>query len=268
MPAPRVIRNLEIHAAHACNLACESCSHYSNHGHKGVVSLDEARASMAPWSGRLAPKAFSIVGGEPTIHPDLTAFCEIAREMFPSSSIRIVTNGIFLQRHPRLPKWMAADGNAILDVSIHHDAPEYRERMAPVMQLLDAWEREHRIPLELWHSNLNWTRRYLGYGAAMEPFADGNPRRSWEICRAKHCPQIHEGQLWKCAALAYLPMQHARFGLSSKWAPYLGYKALEPGCSDAELDAFLAREEEAQCGMCSAHPRRFQLSNPIRAVAS
>ena len=52
----RVLRNLEIHAAHACNLACESCSLYSNHAHKGLVSLEEADAWMGGWSGRIAPK--------------------------------------------------------------------------------------------------------------------------------------------------------------------------------------------------------------------
>ena len=95
MATPRVMRNLEIHAAHACNLACESCSHYSNHGHKGIVSLDEAREWLAPWAPRLAPQVFSILGGEPTIHPDLTSLCELARGMFPKATLRVVTNGAF-----------------------------------------------------------------------------------------------------------------------------------------------------------------------------
>ena len=35
---------LEIHAANACNLTCESCSHFSNNGHKGMLSLADAEA--------------------------------------------------------------------------------------------------------------------------------------------------------------------------------------------------------------------------------
>jgi len=266
MATARVMRNLEIHAAHACNLACESCSHYSNHGHKGIVSLDEARQWLAPWAPRLAPQVFSILGGEPSIHPDLTSFCALAREMFPKSTLRLVTNGFFLERHPRLPEWLRADGRAILNVSIHHESPDYRKRLAPIMDLVARWQREHGIRVEYWHSSRNWTRRYHGQGAAMEPFEDGHPRRSWEICTAKFCPQVHEARLWKCAPLAYLPMQHARFGLSEKWSPYLAYRPLEPGCSDAELDAFLAREEEPSCAMCSSVPRHFELPVPLRAV--
>ena len=33
------IKHLEIHVAHACNLRCESCSHYSDHGHKASLKV-------------------------------------------------------------------------------------------------------------------------------------------------------------------------------------------------------------------------------------
>jgi molybdenum cofactor biosynthesis enzyme MoaA len=81
--------HLEIHVAPARNLKCESCSHYSDQGHEGVVSLEDADRWMAPWSGRLRPCTFSLVGGEPTIHPRLTEFVRLARRhrpggLFPS----------------------------------------------------------------------------------------------------------------------------------------------------------------------------------------
>lgn len=261
---PRVIRNLEIHAAHACNLACESCSHYSNHAHKGIVALGQAREWMAPWSGRIAPKVFSILGGEPSIHPDLTAFAALARDMFPRATLRIVTNGFFLHRHPALPAFLREDRNAILNLSIHHESPEYREHLAPIMDLVSEWATVHGVRVEYYYSSRNWTQRYKGYGADMEPFEDRAPRQSWQVCTAKFCPQIFDGGIWKCAPLAYLPMQHERFGLSPKWSPYLGYRPLAPGCSDAELDAFFAREEESHCAMCAARPPRLALPVPIR----
>jgi len=263
---PLAIRHLEIHAAHACNLACESCAHYSDYAHKGVVSLDEARGWMAPWSERLAPLTFSILGGEPTIHPDLVGFLELSRRMFPHATLRLVTNGFFLDRHPRLPEFMARDRNAILYLSIHHDAPEYRERVEPVIELLREWKRRHGILAEVYRSARNWTRRYRGQGAEMQPYADGAPRASWEACEAKFCPQLFEGCIWKCAPLAYLPMQHARFNLSQQWSPYLAYRPLEPGCSGEALAEFFSREEERQCAMCPAKPEAMKLPMPIRVV--
>ncbi len=258
------IYNLEIHVAHACNLACESCSHYSNHAHKGLVSLEEADAWMGAWSRRIEPQSFSLLGGEPTINPRLPEFVRLARRHWPKAHLRIVTNGFFLDRHPELPVVLREVGNSILDISIHHDAPEYREKLEPIQALAAAWKRDHGIRVEYYVSNGEWTRRYHGYGAAMAPFDDRNPRSSWLNCRAKTCPQLFEASIWKCAPLAYLTMQHARFGLSERWTTYLGYRPLEAGCTDAEMLAFFAREEESACSMCSANPPRFDLPMPIR----
>lgn len=72
-----------------------------------------------------------------------------------------------------------------------------------------------------------------------------------------------EGKIWKCGPLAYLPMQNAKHGLSGQWEPYLRYEAIDAGCSDEELRAFLAREEESYCGMCPANPEKFDLPLPL-----
>ena len=69
-----LIDALEIHVVHSCNLTCESCSHYSNQGHDGIVSLAEADQWMRAWHHRVRPRTFSLLGGEPTIHPQLTDF--------------------------------------------------------------------------------------------------------------------------------------------------------------------------------------------------
>jgi rubredoxin len=98
----------------------------------------------------------------------------------------------------------------------------------------------------------------------MQPFEDGDPRASWDICPARHCKQLLDGRIWKCAPLAYLPMQKAKYRLSEKWDTYLGYKPLEPDCSRAELRAFAALEDEAACGMCAAKKRLFELPVPLR----
>src|SRR3954447_17995641 len=81
---PSVTR-LELHVTHACNLACESCSHYSNHSHRGEVALAEADEWMSAWSGRIAVEEFHLLGGEPTIHPNLPAFVTLARRHWPDA---------------------------------------------------------------------------------------------------------------------------------------------------------------------------------------
>jgi hypothetical protein len=258
-----VFRNLELHVAHGCNLSCESCSHYSNHGHAGTVSLEDAEQWMKLWSRRVSVKRFTLLGGEPSIHPRLPDFVGLVRRHWPDTRIEIISNGFFLHRHPTLPGILAADANNKLIVSVHHDSDEYRERLRPIFELLETWQREHKLRVDIRPSDKNWTRRYEGFGGAMLPFEDGDPRASWEICPARHCKQLHDGQIWKCAPLAYLPMQKAKYQLSGKWDPYLAYRPLDPDCSDAELRAFAALEDEQACGMCAARPRLFELPNPL-----
>jgi hypothetical protein len=257
------IDNLEMHVAHGCNLTCESCSHYSNQGHKGLVSLDEAQQWMQAWCGRLRPGVFSLLGGEPALHPDLAEMVRLARRCWPHSVLRLVSNGLLLHRHAELPAALR-DCDVWLFVSVHHAAPEYQEKFAPVVELLRDWHNRLGVRVQGYDSYTEWTRRYHGSGAGMEPFRDGRPRQSWQHCRARFCRQLHEGKIWKCAALAYLPMQHRKYGLSPSWAPYLEYRPLNPDCSDAELAAFFGRQEEPFCGMCPARPERFLKPLPLR----
>ena len=264
----RHVKHLELHVTHACNLTCESCSHYSNHNHHGHQSLSDADRWMAAWSSRVSVDEFHLLGGEPTIHPELTDFVRLVRRHLPETIIRIRTNGFFLHRHPDLPELLAVDKSVIVSLAVHHDSPEYRGLLQDTFDLIERWQTELAIVVEVDQSFKNWTQRYTGFGAGMQPFEDGAPRASWEICPARECMQLFEGKLWKCAPLAYLGMQKAKYDLSSKWDFYLGYKPLESSCSDSELDAFLAREDEPYCGMCSGRRRSLDLPNPIRGRQS
>jgi len=161
-----------------------------------------------------------------------------------------------------LPFILKEDLNCLIQLSIHNNSPEYAAGLKPILELLDRWE-EYGIKVLYAKSYANWTRRYHGFGSAMRPFTDGDPRRSWEICPAKYY-QLFEGMIWKCAPLAYLKLQNAKYGLSSEWKLYLEYSPLEPNCTDKELNAFFDKEEESYCSMCSADLEKFEPPLPFR----
>ena len=261
---PQMFENLEMHAAHACNLACESCSHFSNHGHLGILSLEDAASWMAPWKHRLRPRTFSILGGEPTLNRGLTELFQLSRENWPEATIRIVTNGYYLSRHTALPRVMAEDGNALLCLSIHHGSTEYLDSLTPHADLLEQWAVSHDVKVEVYLSHTNWTRRYKGFGSRMAPFEDNDIRKSWERCPAKLCRQLFEHKIWKCSPLAYLQLQARQYNLSENWAPYTSYCPLSPDCSETELADFFEREEERYCAMCPAEPEKIALEDPRR----
>lgn len=263
------LHNIEIHITHACNLSCAQCTHYSNERHRGMLHPHEADHQMGLWSHRLEPEYFSLLGGEPTLNPDLSEIVRIARRHWPRSKLQMVTNGFLLGRHPELPGVLEETGGR-LEISVHHGSPEYQAKLQPVRELVDAWKRKYRFYVHWRDSNTRWTRTYQGEGRSMRPYEHNRPRVSWEHCRSRWCPQIHEGKLWKCPQLAYLRMQLEKYGIAGEpiWQSYLKYRPLEPLCSDEELCEFVSREDESVCSMCTAEPELFDLPLPLRTAGS
>jgi organic radical activating enzyme len=261
-----VPHELQLHVTHSCNLTCEGCTHYSNHGHSGMLSLEEAEAWFDTWSTRIAPYRFTLLGGEPALHKDLTKFVYLAREKWKYSSIELISNGFYLHKHPELPEALK-ETNTTLGISVHHrESEEYINKFKPVYNLAKMWL-NMGVRVEMRHSTLDWLRQYQGYGDKMMPFEDNDPKSSWKNCVSRACVQLHENKLWKCPGLAYLPMQAKKYNLSEKWEPYLKYEALESNCSDEEMKEFFSRQWESYCNMCPAGKQHFRPENPLLPVS-
>tara|TARA_X000000368_G_scaffold216839_1_gene171094 strand:+ start:5141 stop:5971 length:831 start_codon:yes stop_codon:yes gene_type:complete len=263
------IEQLELHVTHACNFTCEGCSHYSNHGHSGNLSLDDCEEWLYGWSRRIKPKTFTILGGEPTLNKNLPDIVYMVRAMFPdpSTGIDVITNATGLHLQPRLPQMLVATG-ATLAVSIHStEHPNYIKKFKRGYKLAKKWKHDLGVWVEFWDfTNKEWVRQYKGFGDRMMPYEDNNSRKSWEVCISKYAMQLHEGKLWKCPALAYLPMQAEKYNLSDKWNPYLKYQSLDVDCTDEELEEFLNREDESFCSMCPANRDVYTKPDPTLPV--
>ena len=219
---------------------------------------------MWAWRRRIIPQRFTLMGGEPALHPDLTKFVYLSRKMWPNSYIEVISNGFFLHRHPDLCEALRKT-RTVLGVSIHHDSPEYNKRFAPVYKLMREWM-DKGAEIEVRPSIQHWIRQYQGFGNTMEPYEDNDPKNSWKYCVSKLCVQLHEGKLWKCPALAYLPMQAEKYNLSEKWDPYLKYVPLDQECDEKELRDFFTRREESFCKMCPNAEHYFTPDSPLKPV--
>jgi hypothetical protein len=260
-----VHRELELHVANTCNLSCESCSHFSNDGHRGMLAPEEADSWMRVWNKRIRPEYFCLLGGEPTMNPKLVEIVLMAGRNWPESQVSLTTNGFFLEKHPKLPAALQ-QVRAHLLLSVHHNAPEYVQLLDRPVRLLREWQRQYKFSVYFNDSYHNWTRRYRGRGEAVMPFADNDPRSSWENCRARFCRQLFRGRIWKCSTIAYLQLQKERYpALSRAWDQYLAYQPLDPSCNEEELQSFFAKEEEDICTMCPAKPELFLKPSPLRA---
>jgi len=260
---------LEIHVTHTCNLYCSSCSHYSQHHVGGSVSLEQAKNWSSLWRERLTPSQIALLGGEPTLHPNLSEFIETVQRAWPQSQLILKTNGFFLKRHNRLRDVLKETG-CILELNCHSDLPEYLDKYQEILIHIQDWL---EIPIVLKNSfggkiHKSWTQRYLGLRENMLPFNDLSPQKSWEICNCRECLTLFDGRLWKCPPIAYLRLLPKYFPLRADWHPYLAYAGLGPDCSEKELEEFLNRKAEFICGMCPSREILHDKGNPLKNTLS
>jgi hypothetical protein len=265
------IPHMQLHVTHSCNFTCEGCSHYSNHGHSGNIGLDECDEWLYKWSKRLQPEVFTILGGEPTLNKNLTAIVYMVRMVWPdpSTQIDLVSNASFLHMHPNLPEALL-NTDTTLAISIHNKKDvSYVNKFKRGYLLAKEWKKELGVDIEFWDCTDNsWIPQYKGFGKNMMPYEDNDQRKSWKACVSKLCVQLHEGKLWKCPSLAYLPMQAKKYNLDPKWDPYLKYEPLEFDCTDEELEKFLNIEDESFCSMCPANiEQSYQKIDPTLPVS-
>ena len=263
------LKYLEIHVAHTCNLSCTACGHYSQHHVGGLVSIDEALAWSQKWNNRLEPEALGLLGGEPSLHPQLPEFITTMKSAWPNSKLILKTNGFFLHKHTGLRKALY-ETQTELEINCHSDLPGYLSQYRKILELVQNW---HDIKVTLKNSTDDdkarpWTRKYTGFGHSLLPFDDQNPQKSWSICHAKDCLTLFESRLWKCPPIAYLRLIAKNYQLSRAWDNYLSYSGLSNSCSDEELRRFLLKKEEPICGMCPAEEEQIRKGDPTRKAPS
>lgn len=259
---------LDLKVLHECNLACESCNVFSDLQQAAdPISLEDADRWMAGWSRRIRPRHFTLLGGEPTLHPNLTELVEIAAKHWPRSDRRVTTNGFFLHHHRRLPAVLALTGTRLL-VSVHfadpEDAPEslYGRKIKRIQRILEQWEEVWNVRVTFLHTYKNWTRRYQGTPPDIRPY-QSDPRKAWSVCPGRNCTQLVDGNLARCQPAAYLPRLAGIVKLGEEWNPYLGYQTLPPTCTNEELVAFYKQEEMPECAGCPYPLERFKKPNPM-----
>jgi MoaA/NifB/PqqE/SkfB family radical SAM enzyme len=261
---------LDLHITHNCNLTCESCSDFTNHGLSWMISLGEAEEWMNSWSKRIHPFYFNILGGEPTLHKNLIDLLYLSRKMWgEDQKINLVTNAFFLHQHKNLNE-VLKETNIQVVVSLHSNRKEYINKIKDNILLIKKWKRNDGIKVSFTAMNFkDWRIVYRGYGENIMPFEDNNPQSSWENCFSSDykCFQLYENKLWKCPPITYLPLMSKKYTISEKWNSYLNYKPLSPECSDKELEMFWNSECMDICSMCPSKKVSFETrKNPLMSV--
>lgn len=246
------LRHVETHVSHACNLTCGNCSHYCDIGYPEKIDHDAALASIVAWSKRIRIKQFALLGGEPLIEKRLADYVLTVADVFSYAERRVVTNGVMLYKYDDSFAKRIKDTETRLIVSLHVVPESRKEALAKSLAMLKGWIQKYSLDVTIKPIDSRWFRLYRGRGVNILPFTDGDQDRSREHC-VTPCVNLHQGALWKCPPLAYLPMIAKKLKYKEAWEPYLQYRPLQLSASDEELH--LLSSDSSCCGMCPVAPK-------------
>lgn len=92
------VESLEIHVSNHCNLSCKGCSHISPLEKKKFIDQEEMIETLKILRKVLHCDTIRLLGGEPTLNPNLEAIVNEISKLHIADHISIATNGVFLDR--------------------------------------------------------------------------------------------------------------------------------------------------------------------------
>jgi hypothetical protein len=189
--------NLEIMAAHGCNLTCRSCTHASPVLRpKDIADPDATYRDLTRLARVYRPGRVKLLGGEPLLHPDLVALVDAVRATGITDNVTVVTNGVLLPRQsPEF--WAAVDE---VWVSAY---PGYEPGEGELAQWR-ALSAEHGVEMTV-HRYEQFRESHSEYGT--EDL--GLVRRIYNTCGIAHvwlCHAAINGVFYKCPESYFLPV--------------------------------------------------------------
>lgn len=249
------IRHLEMHVAHSCNLSCQFCSHYSNISTEGLVPYDDAVLWIRTWGKRVNPThRFTLIGGEPCLHPKLTQIIIEAAKFWPR--LMLVTNGLLLHRHKNLPELLEKH-NVKLKISEHWKGKKYAE----VKKLVDRWKKKYSFEVKYKPVVNYWHKRYsIDENRKMVPAKSSDPIASHKACTCVRGLTILNNKLYKCPILAHIHLPSVQKHLNNEWDKYLQYNPALPNFNNKQLISWLYKNNDVvpECVMCPSKHKSIQ----------
>ena len=184
--------NVDYHIIDKCNLNCANCNHFS----PLVPSTDKGK-SIAQITSDLTLltkvqdgfNCLALLGGEPTLHPELSKILRIARQIFPDKRINLVTNGT---TYDKFEKWRDSiiENNICVIVSLYPYCSDNEERAEKIRKILLPYE---NFGIEYIANEEGFTYGFLSNrdNVATEDDIQHCIRPFW-------CAQVKNGKLYIC----------------------------------------------------------------------
>ena len=226
---------LEIEITEFCNLNRAGCCDCSNLAtQKRFYDLEEYKKDLARMRELFSGiDKLRLMGGEPFLNPQIADYVISAKELFPESDLRIVTNGIMLPRIDKSLLRELRDAGAFLDISNY---PPTRKLRRKIKEALDASGIGY---------NFGPPMRYFFKAFLDKPALSADT--SFGNCIFSHCHMLGHGRLAPCSYAYCAGRLNERFGTDYPEDDFIGiYSDISP----EEIVRRFSRTHKF-CGYCS-----------------
>ena len=237
---------LEFYVTNECNLTCSNCNRYNNYNFKGHFYAKDYKEGLKAWSGRIDASHKTIIGGEPTLHPELKDWVDTILEYWPDGETMMQSNGTVHR-----PEIESTPGLG-LGYAIHD------ERM-------DLTKNRPKVLPEAYFNATVFTDCALVDKGEYFEVHDSDPNEAFANCSMKNSHTMLGDKLYKCPMPAILPefIKQYDVRLTAEQKELLNsYKPLSSDCSDEELQEFIDNQEHPipQCRLCPAARNEAKVS--------
>lgn len=217
---------LEIYITNVCNLTCRGCNRFNNYNFKGHHRWEDSADALEVWSKRISAPKITIIGGEPTLHPELETWAMNVRRLWPEADILIQTNGTYFRQH-FTTFWKKYKVGFVISL---HDKETASE-------IADTWI-SHGM------TTFNIDAFIFRQAAVIEnngkfTLHESKAADAFISCDMKHDHTLVGGKLYKCPSMSTLPAFINQFDVQLTDYQRSLLDAYQPLSSDCSEDALL-----------------------------
>lgn len=191
---------ISYHITEICNLNCVSCLHFipisNNKKHRNLEVIKHELDLLSKHKNIV--NIFNIMGGEPTLHPQINEILFYARKVFPQTKIGLATNGVNTKIFYNIDFLNAIkNNNIIVRMTEYNYTENARNNYDKIYTVLDA----NNIQYE-GNGSLEMHKKFL-----KQPFSKelhNNITNDW-MCKSFHyCTMLKDNKLYVCHFAAYI----------------------------------------------------------------
>ena len=176
---------LEIPIVKHCNLKCKYCSHLANIENEWFEDYDFFEKNLVRLSSLFENiETIRLLGGEPLLHPKAVSFSTLVRKYFPSSEIKIVTNGLLIPKMEDSELKILKEYGVIFDITLYPPTCAIKDKIIEKLK-------KSGVVFYISDEIKEFQRRLL-------PFPTSDFQKAWQTCNSNKCYILCGGEMSYC----------------------------------------------------------------------